>query len=420
MPDASVSQPLTDHLELLAEMSRDFAFAEDVHTALTKALERIADYMDAEGGALFLFNEAEETLVCEASTGPVDITGLTLKADQGIVGRSVQENRGEIVRDVSLDSGFKGGVDKETGFTTRSILCAPMSVKDERLGAIEVLNKRGGDGLFSDADLHMLMALSASAGMAILNARMAASLVEQEKVKRELELAREIQSSLLPSRPREDFPLYAFNQPARAVSGDFYDFFELEDGRIVFNLADVSGKGMDASLLMAQTSSVFRCLGRTIHSPGELLDRVNTEVCETATHGKFVTMAGGIFDPKTGIVRLANAGHEPPVLRLPDGAYHEFPADAPPIGIAPGIAGGPFPEVEIDLQGGALYLFTDGVTEGHLEDGSMLGQDGLREILDRASSKPLKERVDTVIEYIYRGGAILHDDLTMLAIEDRR
>jgi len=347
-----------DQLELLSEMGRDFASSMDLQASLERAVAHITDYVEAEGGALFLLDDDDTVLRCHACVGATEITGLTLPSDQGIVGRCVQNDTAEIVRDVQNDPSFYGKVDEQTGYTTRSILCAPMTVKDERIGAIELINKRGGDGLFEDQDLHLLATMSASAGLAILNARMAEALVEQERLARELELAAEIQRSLLPDQDEGGFPLFGINVPARTVSGDFFDFFELEDGRIGFNLGDVSGKGMNAALLMAKTASLFRCLEKTIHQPGRLLARINAEICETATRGMFVTMLGGIFDPRTGIVRFANAGHEPPLFLDDKGKFSSFPADAPPLGISPFLLDGDhYPEEELRLDGGRFFVW---------------------------------------------------------------
>ena len=400
-------------------MGRDFASTLDIEASLSRAIEHITDYVDAEGGALFMLDDAGETLRCHASVGATEITGMTLNSGQGIVGRCVQSNASEIIRDVTKDPDFHGGVDEKTGYTTRSILCAPMSVKDECLGAIELINKRGGDGLFEDSDLHLLQAMSASAGMAILNARMAEALVEQERLARELELAAEIQRSLLPDQSDKDFPIVGINHPARTVSGDFYDFFPLDDGRICFNLGDVSGKGMNAALLMAKTASLYRCLGKTIRKPGRLMARVNAEICETATRGMFVTLAGGIYDPATGVVRLSNAGHEPPLFHQPDGQFRAFPAEAPPVGITPILADGDeFPESEVQLDGGTLYIFTDGVTEGYLEDGRELEVEGFKASIQDNASLDARGRLEVVIDLIKRGDTALRDDLTLLAIDD--
>ncbi len=408
-----------DHFDLLVAMGQDFASTLDVEDTLRRGLALITRHLNAAGGALFLLDEANGVLTCKACFGETEIVGLTINREQGIVGRCVENNAGEIVSDVENDPAFHKSVDEKTGFVTRSILCVPMSVKDQRIGAIELVNKLDNDGLFAEADLQLLQALSSSAALAILNARMAESLVEQERMRRELELAAEIQRSLLPEQPSESFPVCGVNVPARMVSGDFYDFFALDDGRIYFNLADVSGKGMNAALMMAKTASLFRCLGKEIHDPGQLLARINKEICETAARGMFVTMVGGIYDPSTGVVRLANAGHEPPLYHHPSMGFAALPAAAPPLGISPLLTGnGGFPEQEINLDGGTLYVFTDGVTEGYLEDASEMTVEGLKSIICESASLPISGRINAVIECIDRGNVELRDDITMLAIDD--
>ena len=413
-------------LEVLAEMGRDFASTLDIDAALVRAVEMITGFVDAAAGALFLLDETGRRLTCHASVGATEITGLVLDADQGIVGRSVQRNEGIIVRDVAEDPDFYRGVDEQTGFTTRSILCAPMSVKNERLGAIELINKRHGDGLFSKADLLFLGALSSSAALAILNARMAEKLVEQERVRRELELAAEIQRSLLPEPGGPDFPLVGLNRPARVVSGDFYDFFELSDGRIAFSVGDVSGKGLNAALMMAKTASLLRCLGKSVPDPGRLLQLVNAEICETATRGMFVTLVAGIYDPASGHVRLANAGHEPPLVQTIDGGFRSIPAAAPPLGISPALAEtdhleiDEFPETAFDLEGGVLFVFTDGITEGYVAPGEELGVDGFKAAVSgrEPASVSVAGKLTALADRIAGSGEPLRDDLTVLAIDD--
>ena len=411
-------------VELLSEMSRDFAASMDIVETLHKALARITSYLAAEAGSLFLLENDDTELVCVACDGPVDITGLRIPAKQGIVGSCIRDNICQMVRDVAENPDFAAETDAQTGFTTRSILCSPMSVKEQRIGAIEVLNKKCGKrwwlteephGLFEENDRHVLQALSSSAALAILNARMAEELVEQEKLRRELELAAEIQRGLLPERQPSPFPVCGVNFPARGVSGDFYNFFPLEDGRIGFAIGDVSGKGMNAALLMAKTSSLYRSLGRETTNPGHLLAKVNEEICETATKGMFVTMVGGVYDCKKDRLVLANAGHEPPLYRDRNGTFRNFEADAPPLGIAPGTE---FSEIELPLEGGALYIFTDGVTESHVGDEDMLGVNGLKAMIGELSGLSMPQRLDTIAGRL-SGKGDLFDDLTLLAVESQ-
>ncbi|TVR95734.1 MAG: GAF domain-containing protein [Rhodospirillales bacterium] len=403
-------------IELLAEMGQDFAGSRSIGETLRRALHRIVDHLDAAGGALFLLEDDGRTLLCTASVGATNIEGIRVPVDRGIVGRSVRSGRGELVGDVRTDPEFFQAVDERTGFVTRSILSAPMSVRDERLGAIELVNKRGEDPHFTPEDLRILEAMAASAALAIVNARLAAALVEQERVRRELELAAEIQRSLLPTPPRAGFPVVGINVPADVVSGDFYDFFELADGRILFNLGDVAGKGMNAALLMAKTASLFRCLGKTVHRPGALLARIDAEIAETATRGMFVTMVAGILNPATGEICFANAGHEPPLLHRDNGTFQAFPADHPPLGIAEGSADTPLPEATVHLDGGTFYVVSDGVTEGLTVGGAPLGVEGLQDILREAGRLPPAERLTAVTSVLTAGPRPLHDDATVLAV----
>lgn len=413
--DLSPTPTDSGNLELLSLMSQAFAASRDIDATLSQGLDRIARTVGAEGGALFLLEE--DALVCHVCVGPVDISGLRLPLQTGIVGRVVESERAEIVRDVAQDPNFNDQADSESGFTTRSILCVPMVVHGKRLGAIELVNKAGGDGLFTDIDLTLLETLGSAAALALENARQAEQLVDKEVLQRELDLAAEIQRSLLPAPHGADYPVAGVNFPARVVSGDFFDFFDLADGRIAFNLADVSGKGMNAALLMAKTASLFRCLGKDIHDPGKLLARIDKEIAETVTRGMFVTMIGGVYDPRTGVARIANAGHEPALLFKGE-TVETFAAAAPPLGLGMGMFDDGFPVDEVVLEGGTLYVFTDGVTEGYLEDGSELGADGLRAIVSEHQDAPVMRRLQAVTERLARDGVKLRDDLTLLALDD--
>ena len=406
---------LDQHLALLARMTQEFTTSLDIEETLNNAIKQMMDTMHAEAASIFLLENNDTELVCRTCAGPIQLTGLRLPADHGIIGNTVKQNTVQMVLDVSTDPDFTAQVDEQTGFTTRSILCAPLTVKGKKLGAIELINKKTDNGLFVADDQHILTALAASAALAINNAEMASALIEQERIQHELELAREIQANLLPSASADDFPVHGYNLPMREVSGDFYDYFTLPDGRIVFNLADVSGKGMNASLLMAKTSSLFHCLGKTQTSPGKLLQRVNNEVHENSTRGMFVTMVGGIFDPKTNEIILANAGHQPPMLQYADGHFEEILGQSPPLGIMPDIE---FPETRLNLANGTLYIYTDGVTESQ-QDGKMLGEAGFQVMINAHRDKPVTMRIKAMFENLQREDRELHDDVTVLVIENK-
>ena len=397
----------------LADLTQEFASSLDIGETLKNAIDRFMVHLDAEAASIFLLEEDGATLVCRECAGPVDIGGLRLAAGQGIVGQTVALNQPRIVRDVALDASFAAIVDADTGFVTRSILCVPLAVRGRCLGALELLNKRGGDGLFDQQDLQVASVVAAAAALAIHNARMAVALVEQERVRKELELARHIQESLLPPREASAFAVHGMNIPAREVSGDFYDFMTLDDGRIYFALADVSGKGMNAALLMAKTTSLLRCLAKTAVSASALLRQVNNEICERSTLGMFVTLIAGYLDPRSGRLELANGGHHPALLRQADGHFVEYPAGAPPLGVLADID---FPSEQLTLAGGVLYLYTDGISESVSATGVALDAGGLRALLDAQIAVPAALRLDAVVSAWRAAGFRSHDDITLMLI----
>jgi len=409
--DPSPIEP--DELRLAAELSRSFAASDNVDATVRQALANVMQLLRVEAGSLFLIDEQKGDLVCRASLGPNSIEGLRVPAGSGIVGRSVAEDRIEAVEDVSRDTGFFKSADAVSGFVTRSILCAPMRVGKKPIGAVEVLNKQNGHP-FDLRDRDMLQVMGNAAALAIANARLADQLLEQERIKRELELASEIQRSLLPPAD-PDLPIQGINRPIREVSGDFYDFFTLPDGVIAFCLGDVSGKGMNAALLMAKTASLFRCLGKTIRAPARLLSILNREICETTSRGMFVTMLAGLYDPASGLLRFANAGHLPPIVRRVHQGFRSFEASAPPLGI---LKEAVFPEETVRLENEMFLVFSDGVTEFRYGDKEELGPEGIDMLLNLTEGQPLAERLEGVLAELDRGGWRARDDLTILAIDD--
>jgi len=266
------------------------------------------------------------------------------------------------------------------------------------------------DGAAFDRTMAGLTALAQA------NAALRDRLAEQFQVGDSLEMAAVVQQSLQPQCEPGALPIWGVNLPARKLSGDFFDFYPLDRERIAFALGDVSGKGMNAALLMAKTISLFRCLGKRIDAPADLLEAINAELCETASRGMFVTMVAGHYSMADGTVRLANAGHQPPLLRHRDRSYASFPATAPPLGILPAI----HPDEErIALDGGELYVFTDGLTEYRYVSGERLGVEGLVLLIEALAEAPLARRLEALLATLDQdGGWEARDDLTVLAIDD--
>ncbi|MGB1110648.1 MAG: PP2C family protein-serine/threonine phosphatase, partial [Gammaproteobacteria bacterium] len=323
----------SEHLAALAEISGAFASTLNIEETLNHGLTRIREFMGVEAVSIFLTDTATGELVCRACAGGTDITGVRMQPGQGIVGEAAEADQPLMVRDVYDDARFSPVVDEMTGFVSRSIMAAPLVVDTLRLGAIEVVNPSGGDGLFQESDRATLSLLATAVALSINNARLAAELVDQARIRHELALASEIQKELLPRSPGELFPVHALNYPAHEVSGDLYDFQQLPDGGIAFCLADVSGKGINAALLGMKVSTLIHHLARECDDPAKLLTRVNDVLVEGRRRGMFVTALAGYLSADQRQVRLANAGHPPPVLRRGLEARAVTAASGPPLGV---------------------------------------------------------------------------------------
>ena len=419
---ASIANNPSDPLELerlddvrfLAAFSQFFAVSQDVGATLETALTGIIQGINAEAGALFLLDEATGELVCHATVGPLDLRGARVMPGHGILGRCLRRNEIESIHAVRDDPELLGAIDEKNRLMVRSALCAPLAADGRPFGAIQVVNKRPR-GPFGQRDCYLLQTMANSAALAVANARMAEELVRQEVTQRELDLAAEIQRSLLPNAESNRLPVHGLNRPIRQVSGDFFDFFALPDGRIPFALGDVSGKGINAALLMAKAASLFRCLGKRSDDPATIMAIINREIHETSSRGMFVTMVAGTYDPSSGLVRFANAGHEPPLLRDRDRSYRTFPAEAPPLGIVPEME---YWTQEVNLNGGEFYVFSDGLMEYHYHDDEELGVQGLIQLIEGLSELPLGERLDALLSELDNEGWEVRDDLTVLAIDD--
>ncbi|GJM09017.1 MAG: hypothetical protein DHS20C11_12930 [Lysobacteraceae bacterium] len=397
-------------LALLSDLTRGFASSLDIDDTLKVAIGRICDHLGAAAGSVFLLDADTDQLVCRACFGPVDVLGLRLDLKAGLVGQTATESRSIIVQDAASDPRFSEVVDANTGFQTRSVMCAPLKTADHVIGVLEVLNKVDNSQFDTD-DLTLLDTLAAPTALSIHNAMMAGDLVQQQRIRKELKLARRVQRSLLPEREPPPFPILGVNLPAREVSGDFYDHFKLPDGRIGFTIGDVSGKGVDAAFLMVRVTTLLRWAGKEGQPPRRWLKRVNEEMCEMISGGMFVCAAAGYYDPARRLLTFANAGL-PPVLVDDGQSIEALIAGAPPLGIVSGLQ---FEEHQLQMDSKAAYFTTDGVVEARYDNGQ-LGVDGLkamiRDLADQLPRPRLGQMVWNLREHT------LNDDTTILLIDD--
>ncbi len=241
--------------------------------------------------------------------------------------------------------------------------------------------------------------------------------LEKQQQDRELALAREIQQNLFPRRlPRPaGFDLAALSRPCQAVGGDYYDFLELSGGRLGLVVADVSGKGTPASLLMASVHAAVRCLGGTL-SPAGLLDRLNRQLLDSTQPHRYVTLFYAELDLVTGALTYVNGGHVPPLLRRRQGDIVALEAG----GVAPGL----IEEATYDVgrerlaPGDTLLLVTDGVTEALSAEERELGPEGLRQVLRESRATTAQELLEQLVARVesWAGPSGLADDLTAVVV----
>ncbi len=407
---AQAGQPSVELLAFLAEVSQQLAVSVDLTRTLRESSAYVALYLDAEAVSVFLLDGDTGTLVCRACQGPVDIVGLRVPTGKGIVGRTVASNTCQMVRDAYDDPDFVGQVDADTGFVTRSVLCAPLATAQGVIGAIEVINKRD-NRLFDEADLTALRLLAAPMALALNIARMASELVEQNRIRRELGMARRLQRSLLPKRRRGAYPLRAINLAAQEISGDFYDFFDLPDGRIAFTVGDVAGKGLDAAFLMVRCASLLRWSGKEGLRPADWLAKVNDELGEAIAPGMFVCAVAGHYDPATHEVVWASAGFPPLLCVGAEGEVERFEAQGPPLGILRRMD---FPEQRADLSRASLYLYSDGVTDVRDAAGVPLGVEGVEGLLHDFGALAPEARMRALVRRLRT--LRITDDITLMLI----
>ena len=246
---------------------------------------------------------------------------------------------------------------------------------------------------------------------------------ENERIGTELSLATRIQANMLPNifpafPERSDFDIYASMTPAKAVGGDFYDFFLIDDDHLGIVIADVSGKGVPAALFMMASKIMVQNTAMSGKGPAEVLRAVNEQICSNNHEEMFVTVWFGILDLNTGKIIAANAGHEYPALQQPDGSFAL-------VRIKPNFVIGGMPSIrykEYELQlepGGKLFLYTDGVGEATDPNLELYGTDRLLEALNRVRDGSPKEVLDEVSRSVavFADKEPQADDLTMLCIQ---
>ena len=250
----------------------------------------------------------------------------------------------------------------------------------------------------------------------------------KNRVSKEIKLAMNVQQRLMPKRDIENYPIFGLNIPAREISGDFYDFY-LHDDEVYFTLSDVSGKGVNAGMVMAKAITLFKIFAKQKFKPNEILLEMNNDLKETNPVGTFITSIVGRYNLKTDLVEVANAGHQPTLLKVGKD-FKEYPSSSMPLAVIKHKDESVYQLESFKLNGGRIYCFTDGFSECLDENKQEIGIDGVKELILKHSNTSLQKELTSATEEIRlkslkkeivedgvkKDNDILDDDLTIIAI----
>ncbi len=419
-PDAA------SRLHAVLEITKHLARTLDVDQLLYKLLEQL----------MILYPQADRSLVVMAHAGELDLRAEQARRptvdgemafSRTIVRKALEEGVALLSDDVKQDARFSPSTTL-TSLELHSVLCAPLiTFEGTRLGVIQVDRFCKGFGFKMD-DLQLLTAIASQVTVVLENASLHAERMKEERLLREVALAREIQEGFLPDdlegSGNDSFEVLGRVFPAQQVAGDFYDFFAAPDGRMGFAIGDVSGKGIPAALFMGSCRTLCRYLSQEGLPPGEVLAKLNAALAVDNPACMFVTLIHGVYSPTTGEVVLSSAGHPPPLLRRMGGQVEELPVVGGRLLGYPG-KGVTFAEHRLVLEPGeAIVMFTDGLFEARDPSDRTLFGDARVQAMVRSfkNDQSLADWAEEAREHVaqFLAGPTLSDDLTLLLLRRRR
>ncbi len=324
-----------------------------------------------------------------------------------------------LLEDWDLALPDEGQIDPTPVLQTRYplLLGFPLAVKDEVYGVLLAQDKNFTAN--RERRFELLWGIAQQVSLAIQNDILNKEMLDRQRLEREFQLAREIQQTFLPSQtpPMPGWEMDVRWHTARQVGGDFYDYFLLPDGRLAFVIADVSNKGLAASLYMTVTRTLIRAAALENTSPARTLERVNELLLMDSQDGLFITTFYGLLSLEDGVLTYSIAGHNPPlILRSELNQVNELTRG--------GIALGAMPDITLEerslkiLPGDCLVLYTDGVTEAFNAEDEMYGADRLKNLLGSAIGKTAHQVLEIIESDLeeFLQDALLSDDTTLLSI----
>ena len=389
----NVKMTLEDMNRIL-EISKALAATGDRDELLSRIIDFSLDLLDVERGTLFLYDEKNHELVARIATG---VEEIRVPADKGFCGECIKTGRTILIPDAYADERFNPEVDRKTGFVTRNIMSVPLNGYDNRLvGVLQVLNRK--DGEFADYDVMLAEMLAAQAGVVIQKANLIEHLLQKQEMERAMQIARDIQQTLLPKTAPKipGFDVAGLTDPADETGGDFFDYIHLPDGRWAFAVADATGHGIGPALVMSETRAILRACAMLEEacdiSVCGIIGTANRMLCEDLDGASFVTCFLGILDPAENTLTYISAGHGPLLFyaALSD-SFQEVAASGLPLGIM-NDASLEKPTVFRFKPGNMAIITTDGLFEARNSEKEQFGIERVTEHFRMTTLRPSLSR----------------------------
>jgi phosphoserine phosphatase RsbU/P len=339
-----------------------------------------------------------------------------IRVSRNVLDEVVIRGKSVLTSDAQHDPRFASGTMVLQG--VRSVLAVPLGVSEKVFGIIYA-DSPIAEGRFTEDHLKVLTTLASVAAIRVENARLVEARLERERLERELALASEIQQRFQPTAPPhvDGYELQGISFPCYEIGGDYYDFIEREDGRLVIALGDVSGKGTAAALLMSSLHAAVHAQSASHDSLVATISAVNRYLADNIPANRFVTLFYAELDPDSGSLSFLNAGHNPPLIVHSAGTVEQLASGGLPLGIKPDAE---YREGRTQLQhGDVLVIYSDGVTEAVSPTGEEFGPTRLYEVVSRnveASAAGIRDRIESSLTKFAQGTSAA-DDITLVIVK---
>ncbi len=426
----TVQQPaglsVVDKLRMLLDITKTISRSLDLKEVLDLVMDTLDSLIPYDAAGIYLVRctppksgeagDPDETCVFHTETVrgyDIDhLTELRLKLGEGLIGRVAVTGKPHIAPDVRKDPQYINARPK-----TQSEMVAPIISNEEVIGVFDLESDELN--AYSKDDLEVLMLLASQVAIIIEKVMLHEQQIEKERLETQLEVAREVQLALLPAKDPEliGFDISAYNFPTEEVSGDYYDWVRIYDDQIGVVIADVSGKGVPAALLMAFLRASLRAATHIGYAPHISMSKVNYLLWESIERNQFVTAFYGILDATNRTLAYANAGHNPPLLIAADGSPRFDERGGVPLGMFRDTR---YYEHYLTIAPGEiLVLYTDGVTEATNPAGEEYGLTRMIEAVKRDKNLTARELIDSIHQDVvnWTDGAGATDDVTFFIIK---